>query len=388
MKLLFVTQAFFLLFLINSCNNSKLEKCTLELVSKYSLPLQKKTALANIEKIAFNNINDSIYISFLDNSTRTIFVYSFVEKKLIRSIKIQIENFNMTYSSYLIHNLDSIFLLDYKNSDLYLINSSGVSQKKVKIRSTELISENNKNQNYFIPFPTDGLNSNGFYFLNDKVYLSSSGNESVDYSPKCKDVFQVDLNKNTSNLVFQKPNVYSTGFWGNNFCHNIQIVFNPNLKTFVIGYGIDHFVYATDFKSFNNPHKLNSKSLKKIKPYSKQKPSHYLLDEEKSEVEQYDFLNGCYFGLYFDSYQNKYYRFVNMPIRKNDYIESINTGVFKQKIAMVVSDENFNIINDFEVSEIYKCPIFINNGMFYFLDRESYRKNTDSLYLTIYSIKQ
>lgn len=321
MKLLYIFQVICLVFLLNSCNNSKLEKCTLENKGKYSLPLQKNTALSNIEKIAINNINDSIYISFLDNSTRTIFVYSFLEKKLIRSVKIQIEKFNITYSSYLIHNLDSIFILDYLNSDLYLINLSGISLKKIKIRSTQLLSENNKNQNYFIPFPTDGLNSNGFYFVNDKVYLSSSGNESVDYSPKCKDVFQVDLNKDTSNLVFQKP-------------------------------------------------------------------SHYLIDEEKSEVEQYDFLNGYYFGLYFDSYQNKYYRFVNMPIRKNDYIESINTGVFKQKIAMVVSDENFNIINDFELSEIYKCPIFINNGMFYFLDRESYRNNSDSLYLSIYSIKQ
>jgi hypothetical protein len=389
MKLQFIAQLFALYCLLGSCSNTKLEKCTLEQTNRYSLPLQKNTALANIEKIALNRIDDSLYISFLDNSTRAIYIYSFTDKKLIRSVDIQIKDFNILYSSYLIHNLDSIFLLDYRNSKLYLISSSGVLQKKIEIRSTNLLSDNRNNQGYFAPFPTDGLNSNGFYFLNNKVYISSSGNESVNYSSKCKDVFQIDLDNNTSNLVFQKPLVFSTGFWGNNFCHNIQIAFNPISNFFIVGYGIDHFVYATDFQTFNISHKLNSKSLTKIKPFSKEKPSLFrdLTDQEKNDIEQYDFLNGYYFGLYFDIYQNKYYRFANMPVRKKDYIRSMNTGVFEQKIAMVVADSNFNIIKDFELSGIHICPIFILNGKFYFIDRESYRNNSDSLYLSVYSIK-
>lgn len=358
-------------------------KAWLKFEKSFSIPITEEVALASIAKFCFVEIEGQKYFSLMEDAYRLIQFYDWDNLMLMKQIRIKDSSYESHYGSYKVHNLDSIFLLDYMNSKLYLIDGEGNTRKVIGIRTNALIEAESKRGNPHVPFPMDAFNSNGFEYRGGKVFLTSSGNETVDYTKKLREIFVIDLATDSVYLVMDKPSVYFEGYWGPHLLHNFQFIYNKDKNEFVVGYGVDHNVYATDFESSPVAHPMRSKYLEKIKPYGKQKPSQY---SRTPEIEKYSVTNGFYSRLYHDPYAHRYYRFVDKPVSDNDYKQPRLTGVSTTRLSMIVTDENFNNKVEIDLDTIRLCPAFICNDELYFIDRDAYNRNSDSLYFNVYQL--
>lgn len=387
MKTRFFIYLALLSILTCSCHDEKsqpLSQAQLTFNTSVSIPITEEVALASIAKFSFNEIGGDKFFSLMEDAYKLIQIYSLDDFSLRKEIRIKDNDYVSHYGSYVIHNLDSIFLLDYMNSKLYMIDSEGNTQKVIDIRPETMIESELRRGNPHVPYPMDAFNSNGFIYHDGKVYLTSSGMETVDYTKNMKEIFVIDLANDSVYLVMNKPNVYFDGYWGPHLLHNFQLIFNENKKEFIVGYGVDHNVYSTDFESLPIAHPMRSQHLGKMKPYGKKKPSFY---KRTPEVEKHSITNGFYSRLYHDPYTHRYYRFVDKPVTSKDYNQSRLTGVSTTRLSMIVTDENFENKVEIDLDSIRLCPTFIYNDNLYFIDKEAYNRNSDSLYFNVYKIK-
>ena len=265
-----------------------------------------------------------------------------------------------------------------------MIDSCGKTQTVIDIRPDVLLESEQQRGNPHVPFPMDAFNSNGFEYHNGKVYLTSSGMETVDYTKKLKEIFVIDLTNDSVFMVMNKPSVYFDGYWGPHLLHNIQFFYNTRKNEFVIGYGVDHNVYSTDFESSLTAHPMRSKHLGKMKPYGKRNPSQY---KKTPEIEKHSVTNGFYSRLYHDPYAHRYYRFVDKPVSSKDYNQSRISGESITQLSMIVSDEFFENKIEIDLDTIHFCPAFICDDYLYFIDKNAYNRNSDSLYFNIYQLQ-
>ncbi len=264
-----------------------------------SIPITDEVALASIAKFCFVEIDGQKCFSLMEDAYKLIQIYALDDFSLKKEIRIKDCEYESYCGSYMIHNLDSIFLLDYTNSRLYMIDSEGNTEMVINIRTDALLGVEQQLGNPHVPYPMDAFNSYGFEYYEGKVFLASSGMESVDYTKNLREIFVIDLANDSVYMVMNKPNVYFEGYWGPHLLHNFQFIYNANKNEFVIGYGVDHDIYATCFKSPPVAHSMRSKHLNKMKPFGKKKPSHYA---KSPEIEKYSITNGFYSRLYYDSY--------------------------------------------------------------------------------------
>lgn len=349
-----------------------------------SIPISEEVALASISKFSLDDIYDQKCFSLMDEDSRLIQIYSLRDFTIKKSIRIKEDNYNSHHGSYLIHNLDSIFLLDYMNSKLYMIDSSGETKKSIDIRTERLIDTENKFGNPHVPFPTDAINSNGFVFYDKKIFLASSGMSSVDYTKNLKEIFVIDLKKDSIYLEMKKPKVYFKGFWGFHLLHNFQFLYNDNKDVFVVGYGVDDDVYTTNFETPVSPHPMNSRHLTKMAPYGRHNPTHY---KKSPEIEKHTITNGYYSRMYYDKATRRYYRFVDRPINSREYDKMLRIGMQKTQLSMIITDENFENKVEIDLDTIHFCPAFIHNDEVYFIDKNAYNRNSDSLFFNVYQIE-
>lgn len=380
---IFYLLIFFSLFFYN-CKEKNESEPHLVYEGIYSIKLPNNTALASILKIMINKDKSTEYFSLFDGPYRTIYIYSFKNKNLIKTITIKDSIYDSYEGSYYVHNLDSIFLLELFSNNIYLIDGNGNTIKKIPLRDKKFLESENKNNNKYIPFACDASNSNGFFYYNGKVYLSSTGNASVDFSENCRDIFEVDIKNNKSSLVFKKPELFYTGYWGYNLQHSLQLIFNPINNMFIVSYGADHFVYETNFESINKKASVDSKYLKNIKPFGLNQPSTY---SKNTSIDNYDLTNGSYSRMYFDEKNKIYLRFVNIPLSKEKLEEGQKTGINNAQRSVIITDTKFNKITEFMLNDSLSIPVFIHDGKLFFNDNNMYRENSDSLYFKIYSIK-
>ncbi|MBP1672435.1 MAG: hypothetical protein H6Q25_250 [Bacteroidetes bacterium] len=373
----------FVLFLYG-CKEKTNQKAALYFEGNIAFKLSETTSHAGILKIFPFKDSNIDYISIFDGPFKTLYIYTLKDQKMVKKIVIKDSLFDAYDASLYINNLDSIFILEMFKNNLYLIDSNGNTIQKIKIRNKELIDFENKKGNIYIPFPCDASNSNGFYFFENKIYLSSTGNSTVDYSNNCKDIYVINLLNQKSELTFQKPQIYYNGYWGNNFQHSLQLTFISETKQFIVSYGADHYVYETDFKTNNKKHMLKSRYLLDLKPYGYNKPSSYLQDPS---IEKYNYCAGSYSNTYYDDKNKKFLRFVNLPYTDQQYNEEMKTGFQPLKRSVIITDNKFNYITEIILDEKITIPVFIYDGKLYFNDSDSYRKNQDSIYFKKYSIK-
>ncbi len=365
---------------INHTNNVAVFSYTKTL----SIPISEEVALASISKFSLDDIYDQKCFSLMDEDSRLIQIYSLRDFTLKKVIRIKEDNYNSHHGSYLIHNLDSIFLMDYMNSKLFMIDSTGKTKKSIEIRTERLIDTESKLGNPHVPFPTDAINSNGFVFHDNKIFLASSGMSSVDYTENLKEVFVIDLNNDSVYLEMNKPEIYFKGFWGFQLLHNFQFLYNDNKDEFIVGYGVDDNIYTTNFKSSVNQHPMGSKYLTKMAPYGRHKPTQY---KKSPEIEKHTITNGYYSRMYYDKITKRYYRFVDRPISSREYDRMLRIGMQETQLSMIITDENFENKVEIDLDTIHFCPAFINNDELYFIDKNAYNRNSDSLFFNVYQIE-
>lgn len=334
----------------NSKNGSKyLRKAEIKYVRDIRLKLDSNTTpvTSDVECIV-NSATSEERIAFLNESMNSIQFYDFSGEK-DNEIFFQKEGPNSTgtVQGFYYLNKDSIFVLDNRASKVFIVTSQG---KKVDSYS---LPNPTARSFYTLPWIENGKE---MFFHEKSLYIP--GNCGEDYDAKGRENFYskgflsivLNITKNEVNFEVPYPNLS----WIINKHYPPQAIrpfriINKNTNELVYSFGCDNNVYSMS---------LNGSNLKKHFVASRYVKSDL---EQMSSSVKFNDSNECFFNyinnfyyskMYYDKYNNLYYRLVKHPI-ETEYTKEdlLMKKLLDIKYSLIICDSNFDILNEVMLSE-------------------------------------
>lgn len=281
----------------------------------------------------YNN-NDSIEYIMWDHNNLYFFKYK--TGKLLRKKRLnkQCGKLN-SFSGFMVHSLDSIFVYNYWAGSLWLLDSTSTITNKWTI-----VQE----KNYKYPlYPRTIRYSPIIYNLNHIILSGSNYGHTVGAEAKDNPVsLKLNLENNTITPISSYPEHYRKANFGGEHCKLIYHTLGRE-QSIVYSFPMDNYLYRYSDKSDSLQRiYAGSKYIQSIKssdlPYSKMK-------KDNKKGIQYYVSQSTYANIIYDKYRNLYYRVAEHPIK--DW--KINSRTFIKPFSIIILDQNFNIIGESEV---------------------------------------
>lgn len=317
---------------------------------------------------------------YLDSSGVLFSVYSIKQKAILvydllkdsLSAKIDLTNviassssqFNNRISGYYIHNWDSIFFISFFSNELFLINGQSEILHHISIpyqRKDSLLYDIVGHENF--PFYKDGTiyagqYFNSHYYASDKVenliYFNTPVEAAINFSNG--EIFE-------TNVLY--PEFYRQGFYYDDITPFRAINKDKALRYFSFGYYDSILVVNSD----NEIEKVYSPSAYLHEPpeYNGDSAANH------SYTEAYRIKNSKSLALYFDPFENLFYRVIKHGV------DELNEDGFKvvpgdEPMSIVVMDTSLQLIYEHvfpsKMLLSYMKGIVSNRGFYYMLHWE------------------
>ena len=310
---------------------TKLDTISLNL-DNYTIP-----KFSNIQ--CFEN-GSSVYLAVQNKNANTILLYDVTNSPfLAKRIQFEKEGNNGIgqLNSFLVHNLDSIFLYNFYQYRVFLSDSSGIINNKFNLIS----QEKNIGEYSSLPFSLQPIRPSAF--IGDTLYIPAI----PDYSPYKSNysvnglIIALNIKNGNYDYMYTKfPDIYKEGYFGQSH----QVPFNcfDLSSNIVFSFPIDESIYIGSNGQFVSNHYASSDFFKKVKPMK-----NYTIDFNEISKQLY---GQYYFSLILkDKFRNVYYRFLEYPmdIENNfDYSSIITGGSPKRETEVIILDINFKVIGN------------------------------------------
>lgn len=277
----------------------------------------------NISYSKLITINDTLYFSFLNSYTNTVYVYSYENYDIVRKFKLDSEK---KLTGYEIIDWNNIISYEYWNNIMSLHNNSGEILQQIDIPKIE-------NGYYSLPSTkTPLIHSDGnIYMTGGHMTSSRAGNEAI--------VSIVDTNLREVNYDYQFPEIYKNNFFGgSHYRMDISYDYNQDSGIFVFSFPASHSVFATS--NFTNQKEFcaASDAIEEI-------PSYPYDDIDKT----FEFAseNGFYYSICYDKYRKLYYRTCLMPVKQQE------DKKYRRDMSIIILDRNFSKVGEvpFKIDE-------------------------------------
>ncbi|KAA2239733.1 DUF4221 domain-containing protein [Chitinophaga agrisoli] len=293
-------------------------------------------------------IQDGVsYISFFDKQSRSVNIYDFYNRNLIKRISLKESFHKMSFykTTVFCKNMDSIWVNN--NGYLYFLDSLG------QIR-------------YSIECPTDPYmavsafdNLNPGVLTENNLYAEARPRMSIadrKNRKKWRVIYRFDLQNKTAKMLYHLPEGYikygyDYGYYYPSYCYN-------NQGHFVFSFPADTNIYETDFLNFN--YAYNGKS--QFQTGEIEFPEADRVDT-KEDVIRRELSNDAYGAIYFDSHRRRYLRVAERKLSKADFINKR----WKKEQSLIIFDENFRIIGESVIDRdiALSSLFFTNDGSMY-----------------------
>ncbi|QIH35983.1 DUF4221 family protein [Sphingobacterium sp. DR205] len=366
------------------------KNATLELTDSYLLPVDENTDSKIYGIDIFKDKNDNTKtISFLNPSSKSILLFDFDKKAIIKKVPLFQEGRNSMGainlpSMHKVISKDSIlfFNMDYLN----VLNTNGDLLDRVQLVSENSIVDNS-------PKPNPSTNSPIIY-KNGTAYLLCAYN--VYYSPQneIKDLLKVNLANKEIKPLFNRINLYNYGFWGHNM--NLYYLYgaqNSKENSLVMGYAADPHLYTFSLndEKVTPSQFIGSENFKSIDPFLSNKndktlnPSH----DDMAKSAEYELTNPSYYSVFYDDINDVYVRLAYLPRTKSEYRDPLTR--YKFKYSAIIMDNKFNKIGETvlpDATELDYRMIFFDNGYMYVFNKKKYNEDNNNLYFDRYKLKK
>lgn len=233
------------------------------------------------------------------------------------------------------HSSDSIWLYQSWEKNLVLVNNKGIvlNKKNIQDRLQEKAFKTNLS---VAPFPLTDL---PILKIDDMFVLQGmNGPEVVDgLLPACTILF--DMKKDTIKIANEYPPVYGD-----------RESINDNWGTFpyrVVPYTLNkESEMILSFPADDNIYVYNIKSGEKkcyFAGYSQYKEMRPIAGTQKSDLQRHYLEQMQYAGIFYDEYNNVYYRLVTLPIYDYDIYDEKTQ---KKPMAVVILNSNFDKVGE------------------------------------------
>lgn len=338
----------FLILNFLSCSNDKtklnINNCiikndiyTLKKDKTISFKLDSSTS-PHIEFLKLINKNDSVFLTFLNENTSTIYSYNYEEKTLNRTIKLS--NLGTYLSGYEIIDWDSIITYQYKSDKLILEDGLGNILKHIMIPPNAV--------NGF----SASVTSHRPIIYDDKDIYIAGAQVSIEKANKSSmPIVRVNHSFSEKTYLYKFPKIYETHFFGGaNYRLGLSYAYNENENLFVLSFPASHDILIT--KNFETEETFCAGS-QYIKSISEYPDGEGTMNPEKAF--EHCTVNGFYQGILYDKYNDLYYRLCLLPSKWN------GIDKYSRDLSIIILDKNFNVVGE---------KLLKNNKDFY-LDRIS-----------------
>jgi hypothetical protein len=342
-----------------SCKDKK----TVDNVFKYFKPNYELVDLKptadtlkfSLDENSFNDIqsfnlfteNTKQYISFHDQRSETITIYSLDKQRRIKKIELKgiFIGKKLYKTTAYIKSLDSIFITN--NRSLYIVNKDGAVIKTVSFLKNPPFA-----WAYF-------KNTNPPIFVNNNLYIGVRPyvkNTSQKALKEWKVLYKFNLLGTGKYLYYNLPKNYQDHLYGYyfmeyNYCYN-------NHGRYVFSFPADTNIYETDLSKCHIAYFAKSQfQTELIKPVDKK-------DLSNVESEYKSFLaRDSYGAIYFDPYKRRYLRVFKSKITEEDYQKKNKN----KEQRLIVFDENLKIIGESKIDNSISLStiFFTSDGKIY-----------------------
>ena len=317
-----------------------------------------------------NKVGNNSYFSILNTNNFTVQIYDWetgIERMKIPLSKTGPDKIPFTkQEGHYLNGLNEILIYNIDTYTFFLVDSIGNLQKKYVIGKESDFGTNEKG----VPqvsayYPLIKVDETNFILQADALARKTKNYSSLNT------VFELRLNDDSNvKPIVKYPEIYNEGNWGEYLVFCAYNSLNSKEYLLYTSFARDDSVNVFDLKKRKSTKKYAGSyhfNNYTISPLSKKSDKQH----PDNEVQiKYEFTSPMYFGIHYDSINKKIYRIVrNFPTTQEKIIE--NGGDFRknQGYAILVFDENFNKLGEFQLEkDRYNIEsVFCINGKLYIL---------------------
>ena len=321
-----------------SCTTEKSDKKIIISDTKISIPIDSKTE-ALTKDLQFTEINKKP-ILIIQNGDNEIIFYNIKNLEKEHSILFKTEGLNAIQRLGGFHfiNSDTIIVHEMNKLNLALINRKGEILKKFDLSELK-----NNLGNKVAAYPLFTAPTNEIFIENNYLYFRLYQNfapRTFEELKKRPVMTKIKINNNGKGelLELKYPNELDAG--NNNYfdihCSHI----NDGNRSVFSFFGSSYIYFTNDYKQLNKKNCKSKYHTKKIKPY---------LPFASTGMEKLNnnIKRPSYRNLFYDKYNNVYYRFFYPGYDDfNKDEDKFNLVKFQKQFSVMVLDENFDIIDE------------------------------------------
>jgi len=293
-----------------------------------------------------------------------------------------IEKMNFEYSgengvgkivSFLLHNKDSLFLLNSQRQVL-LLNNKHFVEWRIPTINLSAIS--------VFPDPIQTRTTSPMVYFEHKIFLNGMIGGMKNILP----VPYADLEDKKAYNTYKYPDIeaYTDNLRIEVYYYLYSHTYNTKENYFVYSFPADDSLRITDFGQIDFAKHAKSSNLGEINPYLEQEKEY--ADDEYLLVH---LAKNYYGGVLYDKYRNLYYRFFTKNVKPADY-EKSNTkdDFYLRENGVLVFDRNFEKIAEFLLPiAVYDINnLFVSPDGLAILNQKKCIENEDSLYYDIFKL--
>jgi hypothetical protein len=359
------------------------EKYILQASNTSSFYLDKESTFINNSVSYFNTSDSQSCYSFLNAINNSISIFDFASKKEIKKIMLQREGPDGVGklefpSAHLVVNLDSIYVYNIMEGQLYLVDQQG--KVKNRIRLIDYVHDKYNG----CPEPSTGspmvkVNNDIYFPCNLNAYQKSySGYHSV---------LKLNLLTNEIKYLFTLPEVYDKAFWGESFKYVVSLCYNPDENKMVLNYPVDPYLYtSTPTGEIQGKTFVGSKFFEGIPPMMKDVEYGVKKDPNAKDIRQkeYSLSTADYNRIIYDPFRKVYYRVAYLrpavtEVRKNNTVPSLSIVILDNKLSKMGEL--------FLDSKLYEpSMIFVSREGLNFARKDLYKLHEDSIQFDEYKL--
>lgn len=315
-------------------NYTREEKLSLEYVEDIAFELDSSTI--NLYTASQYIPNENLY-SFM-SIDKKILLYDYNRKKMVKEVLLP----GLQPSSYEYINKDSIFVLDYIDNSLTIIDSESKIIDSYRINHTI----------EYYPFPVTKVSP--ITYLNNSVYIwGNIAGEYVNESGENRRVLlRYNLDSRGASYFVPYPKIYENN-WNGTLFRWCYAEYNSNRDIFIISFPADHFLYTYDYKSNALTSYYGGSQYIDATLFSLKDKTEFV----DSDMRTKHFVESdSYSKIIYDSYHDIYYRFAEL--------QTVYEGIpgWQKRISIIIFNSNFEIIGEKYVGSlpsIYRYASFV-----------------------------
>ena len=266
-----------------------------------------------------------------------------------------------------VHNFDSLFFLSLLKQQLYLIDTSANVVNKYSLLTDLGYTQLGTG------FPA--------FMREDNLYFSTYPSPMNPITSRSYGSGKLNLVTKELKMISTLSSTYDQGSWGRHHYLRINQAYNPSKDFSVVSYPNDHYlhIYKEDqllFRRYAGARMIND-----LRPLADNISE--LDDNATFKIEAYQ---GSYSSVFYDRFQNLYYRFAFNPIGR--MFESARDT--EKNVSIIILNDRFEKVGEYYLEQnTYSLgAIFITEQGLFILNRKKYESgNEDKIPFDRFTIK-